>query len=584
MGPSEWPVSDELTVAEVIVDLLARAGVREVFGVAGSTIMPLLDAIDSDPRVRFVGARHEQSAADMASGYARASGKLGVITTHVGPGVTSCLTSMVAASREGVPLLLITGNEESRTLLREPYHDWDLLRAMGTITHASHRIAAPADVPHALRRAVGQATRETTQPVHIDLPEDVALATVSASDVEGWLPDCLPVLESASAGRVPLSRPAPSVADVHRAAELVANARTPLLLLGEARQWCQNPDAVVDLCEALALPYATTHGARGGVGQSLLCVGTVGRFGSQEANALMADADLVLALGAELSDIDTVGWSVLDATRCLLVAAHPDPRKVDLRMAPTLGVVADVEEFLGALVPAVAERTLRATRAWRSRAADTGRASGSLTGHSSDGNGSLDELLVTHLLEATPDSWTVTVDPGFGPLSLSGRARLGHSAFLYPFGFGYMGFAVPNAIGAVFSGAVPGAVAVIGDGSFFMSMSSLESVASLQVPVVVAVLDDGGFGSQRQKQREAYGRNAGVNYDNPDIARIGAALGLESTWVRSAADVEQLCASLPGRKRGALAVVERARYQEAKWYEGTLRRRDTTSTTDTPTG
>jgi thiamine pyrophosphate-dependent acetolactate synthase large subunit-like protein len=115
---------------------------------------------------------------------------------------------------------------------------------------------------------------------------------------------------------------------------------------------------------------------------------------------------------------------------------------------------------------------------------------------------------------------------------------------------------------------------VIGDGSFFMSLSSLESIASLDVPVVVVVLDNGGFGSQREKQHEAYGgRTVGVDYDNPDIVAIGNALGIASRWITSGDDVEEACAGLAGRKHGALLAVRRTTASEVTWYEGSARRR-----------
>lgn len=555
---------EAVSVAEILMDLLARAGVRDVFGVAGSTIMPILDAIAADPRIRYVAARHEQSAADMASGYARASARLGVVTTHVGPGATNCLTTMVGASREGVPLLLVTGNEETSTLAREPYHDWDVLRIMGTITRFSYRITRPDELPHVVRRAVGQAARAVTQPVHIDLPEDVAAMKVPRADAERWLGDVAPMLAGLhEAGRVPLSRPAPARADVDRVARLVAGASAPVLVLGEAIQWSSDPATVVRRCETLGLPYVTTHGGRGGVRESERYLGTMGRFGSRDATTLVGEADLVLALGAELSDIDTVQWRVPNPASAL-VAVHPDARTVDLRVSPTVGIVADVGEFVEMLERALVERGFVPPRDWlRRTGALDGRHGPSGGAVADDADLALDALLVQRVIEAAPESWAVAVDPGLGPLSLTADARLGGRRFLYPYGFGYMGSAVPQAIGAVVSGAVDGAVAVIGDGSFFMSMASVESVGSSHVPVVVVVLDDGGFGSQRQKQRDTYGRNFGVDYENPDIARIGAALGLEACWVRSADDVDELCAGLAHRERGALAVVRRTRPQNS---------------------
>lgn len=565
--------TEDRTVSELLVDFLARAGVQHVFGVAGSTIMPILDALDSDGRIGYVGARYELSAAEMASGYARAGAQLGVVMTHCGPGATSVVTALAGALRDGVPLLLITGNEESDTLALEPYHDWDLMGVMASLTAFSYRISRPDELPHVLRRALGEALRGVTRPVHIDLPEDIALARISDDEAADWLAQIEPLLTAiAAAPSAPLSRPAPNPAEVSAAVDLLVGARAPMVVLGENVRWNAEEGAVYDLCEELGLPYATTFGARGGVGDRRGYVGTIGRFGSRDTTALLGEADVVLALGAELSDVDTTRWRVPSRSACL-VTVHPDAGKIDRRLPATLGVVADAGEFLRSIVPAARDRGVAVADVWRDRAAQVDRSNGPVGAPAKIENPPLDALLVAKAIEAAPDSWVVACDPGFAPLTLSAPAEFGGTRFLYAYGLGAMGFAVPNVIGATVADNCDGGIAVIGDGSLFMSLSSLESVASLDVPVLVIVLDDGGFGSQRKKQQEGYGRNVGVDYDNPDIAAIAVAMGLEASWITSAEDVENLCASLPGRTRGALAVVQRARKQEGTWYEGSARRR-----------
>lgn len=565
--------NEQRTVGEVLVDLLARAGVERVFGVAGSTIMPILDALEDDDRLDYVGARYELSAAEMASGYARAGARLGVVMTHVGPGATSVVTAMAGAIRDGVPVLLITGNEESETLAREPYHDWDLMGVMASLTAFSYRISRPDELPHVLRRALTEALRGAPRPVHIDLPEDLALARVGDDEAAAWLAEIEPVCAAlAAAGAMPVSRPAPSPGEVAAAADLLATAEAPILLIGEAVQWARDREALYDRCVELGVPFATTFGARGGVGDRSGYVGTIGRFGSKDTTAMLGDADVVLALGAELSDVDTTRWRV-PSREAKLIAVHLDAGKIDRRIPSTLGVVADVEEFLDAVTPAAIERGLSVGDRWLQRAADVDRSNGPVGAPAKAEDPPLDALLVSRAIESAPDSWVVACDPGFAPLTLSAPADFGGTRFLYAYGMGAMGFAIPNVIGATYVDEVDGGIAVIGDGSLFMSLSSLESVASLDVPTIVIVLDDGGFGSQRKKQQEGYGRNVGVDYVNPDIAAIAAAMGMEATWIESPDDIESLCATFADRTSGALAVVKRARTQEANWYEGSVRRR-----------
>ena len=565
--------SEERTVSEVLVDMLARAGVQHLFGVAGSSIMPLLDALETDGRIEYVAARYELSAAEMASGYARATSRLGIVITHVGPGATSVITAMAGAVRDGVPMLLITGNEESETLSREPYHDWDLMAVMAPLTAFSYRITRPDELPHVLRRALGEALRGVTRPVHIDLPEDIGLLPVDAETAASWLATIEPVLASiAAADAIPLSRPAPSPSEVTAAVDLLVTAQRPMLMMGESVHMARDLSGLYDLCDKLGIPYATTFGARGGVGSRNGYVGSTGRFGSRDTTALLGRADVVVTLGAEMTDIDTTRWRVPTAD-ARIIAVHSDAGKIDRRFAPTLGVMADIEEFLRALVPAVLAHGLGMDPAWTTEAAAVDRSNGPVGAPAKAAGAPLDALLVARAIEGAPDSWVVACDPGFAPLTLSAPADFGGTRFLYAYGMGAMGFSVPALIGATTADGIDGGIAVIGDGSLFMSLSSLESIASLGRPVVVLVLDDGGFGSQRKKQQEGYGRNVGVDYENPDIAAIGTAMGIESMWIETSEDIDRLVASLPGRKTGALAVVKRDRVQTGNWYEGSVKRR-----------
>lgn len=565
--------TEDRTVSEVLVDMLARAGVQHLFGVAGSSIMPLLDALETDGRIEYIAARYELSAAEMASGYARATSRLGIVMTHVGPGATSVITAMAGAVRDGVPMLLITGNEESETLSREPYHDWDLMAVMAPLTAFSYRITRPDELPHVLRRALGEALRGVTRPVHIDLPEDIGLLPVDAETAASWLATIEPVLASiAAADAIPLSRPAPSPSEVTAAVDLLVTAQRPMLMMGESVHMARDLSGLYDLCDQLGIPYATTFGARGGVGSRNGYVGSTGRFGSRDTTALLGRADVVVTLGAEMTDIDTTRWRVPTAD-ARIIAVHSDAGKIDRRFAPTLGVMADIEEFLRALVPAVLARGLGMDSDWTAEAAAVDRSNGPVGAPAKTADAPLDALLVARAIEAAPDSWVVACDPGFAPLTLSAPADFGGTRFLYAYGMGAMGFSVPALIGATTADGIDGGIAVIGDGSLFMSLSSLESIASLGRPVVVLVLDDGGFGSQRKKQQEGYGRNVGVDYENPDIAAIGTAMGIESMWIESSEDIDRLVASLPGRKTGALAVVKRDRVQTGNWYEGSVKRR-----------
>ena len=400
------------TVAELIVDLLAIAGVTDFFGVAGSTIMPFLDALSLDTRISYHPARHEQSAADMASGYARVSGRLGVFMTHCGPGATNTLTSITGSGRDRVPVLLISGNEESHTLVRRPYHDWPIAQTFGGLTRFSQTVRTAAEVPIALRQALSHALRENPGPVHLDVPEDVALSFLSQQEFDALVAQATTWFRQLPAGcSGPISRPAPSTGEVERTVRLLAGAHNPVLVVGEMAHWSQAVDDIAELSRELSVPYVSTFGARGGVPNSGLFLGAVGRFGEAEANKLFGDADLVIALGGDLSDVDTIKWSMPAATAAL-VHVHPDADAIDFRLPATVGVVADVGSFVKALRDALGSQTVGAVgRTGTATGVDAtvaGSAAASLTG--------ADEILVADTIANVPESWAICMDPGFAAL------------------------------------------------------------------------------------------------------------------------------------------------------------------------
>ena len=544
-------------VADLVVRLLASAGVTDWFGVAGTTVMPLLEAISHDGRIRYHGARHEHVAMDMASGYARVSSRLGVCMTHVGPGVTNTVTSLVTSARDRVPVLLISGNEESWTLIRNPYHDWRATAAMSPLTRYSHRVERATDVATALRQAVSAALRSVPGPVHLDIPEDVLATELDdatwgalTADEHWWRS----ALGAGCSG--PLSRPRPSREEVDRVVDLLGQARRPLLIAGEMVHWSGALPAFSELAQRLGAPVTTVLGGAclAGVPNSL---GTIGRFGTAQANEALSSADLVIALGAGLLDTDTLKWTK-PGRGVPIVQVHPDPDVIDLRMAATVGIVADVRSFAEDL--ATARGAAAAPTPWL-QPEEQVAGSGDL--------GDLERAVVTGLASDLPADWVVTMDPGYAALSVGVDGAFGPTRRIYPHGFGTMGFAIPAAAGATMSGKASGAIAILGDGAFFMSLPALDTIATEGLPVHIIVFDDGGFGSQRQKQREGYAGNTfGVDYDNPDLARLSSALRVESRLVSDVSDVAAACKAILGGRGPSVTVVPRNRVQTKSWYEG----------------
>lgn len=546
--------------AELMVDALAAAGVRDCFTVAGSTIMPLLDSIAEDGRIRLWTARHEYSAAEMASGYARASGRLGIVIVHVGPGAINTLPALTSALRDRVPVFALTGNEESWTLSRDPYHSWPSQEVFSSICNISQRLRTPAELIPTLRRVISVAVGASPGPVHIDLPEDVAAATAGPEVVEHYLRERKEWWSTLPEGCTgPLSRPAPSPGEVREVVAALNGAERPVMLVGDLVGFSRAHEAVRRVAERSGAAIVTTIGARDPrLGDTNL--GVVGRFGHPEATIAFEHADVLMVLGAELTDIETDQWR-MPAPDTLVVHVHPCGDVLNRRLPVALGIIADVGSFLEALADALPGGTIRR------EGPEVNRGPSGIDGPDKD-SGPLDRRVVAYLSGLPPD-WLFTMDPGYATLSLSRELFRGAHRVLYPAGFGIMGFAIPAALGAMVARSASGTIALVGDGSFFMSLSSVESIAAASLPVHIVVFDDGGFGSQRQKQREGYeGRLTAVNYDNPDISEIGRSLGVAARRIAEGEDVAAWAEDLLAAGEPSLTVVPRPRRQDTTWYEG----------------
>ncbi|MEA2253824.1 MAG: acetolactate synthase large subunit [Solirubrobacteraceae bacterium] len=483
--------------AQVLVSSLEAAGVEVVFGLPGVHNLAAWEALRESP-IRLVGVRHEQTAAYAADGYARTTGRVGVALVTTGPGAANTLGAVGEAWAGGAPIVVIA--TDIPTTLRRPgvyrgvLHECVDQRAMfAPVTKA--RFSGP-DATAAIAAALAHPRR----PVYLEIPTDVLSAPAQAAQAPA-----------------PTALPEPDPAAVQRARELLAGARRPLVWAGGGAARDGAGAAVAALAERLGAPVLTTYQAAGLVDGHPLALGMPPHL--REIGELWDRADLVISVGSDLDGVTTQNWEQPQPDA--LVAVNVDAAdasknyRVDavVQAAATAGAAA-LAQGAGTRAPWVDVAAVRAAargRLEREHPAELafldafGRAAPA------------DAVVVCDM--CIPGYWLGS----FHPVAAPGR-------LVYPLGWGTLGCAFPQAIGAALGGDGP-VVSVSGDGGFLYACGELATVAQERIPLTAVIVDDGGYGMLRYDQREKGAGAYGVDLLTPDFVAMAHAFGVRAERV-----------------------------------------------------
>jgi acetolactate synthase-1/2/3 large subunit len=530
-----------LTGGELVVETLRALGVQVVFGVPGGQTLAITDAILDQPGMRFVTARHEGAAACMADAVGRVSGRPGVCLATTGPGATNMLTGIGGAFRDSSPVIAITCNNRLPDLDRDDAQAADHVAIFRPLVKWAKLVSHPSTIVQVLQEAFVRATTGCPGPVLVDFARDALESTL-----DGQLLDAVPATETVAAA--PFERPAGDPARIAAAAKLLAQAESPVIWLGNGAKLSDAGEAALALAEHLHIPVITTFNGIGAVPTTHpLVYGPLSRMGTELSTRVLADADVVLAVGNSLNAISTSRWSLqLPET---IIQVDLDPTTIGRYYAGrTVGVLGDARSVLTALREAVPsgdspvseqrpgrlDALARARTEWWARAASEDSAEPDTVSPAT---------VVRAVRADVPDEAIAVFDAGNpGVWSYLWEIRKA-GTYLKPVGFGNMGFALPAAIGA--ATAAPGTpiVAFIGDGSLGMSLAELETLAREDLPVCVIVMNDSGYGNIRQEQLVHYGdRLIGVDFAEVNYADVAKACGLDAVRVTDVASLRRAVA------------------------------------------
>jgi acetolactate synthase-1/2/3 large subunit len=484
------------TAADVLVDGLVGHGVRHLFGMPGSHSTTIYDAIAREGSIRTILIRNEQAGAFAADGYARVTGRPGVVCTTAGPGATNALTGVAECWADSVPILLISGQVNSATLDREcgNYHEIDLERIFQPATKWCGTVRRVEEIPEFLDRAFRAMTTGRPRPAAIFLPQDLMR---------------MPCAQTSGVNDEPSrAESIPPEAMIAEAAELLAGADRPIILAGGGALWSGAAAAIEALAERLDAPVITTLNGKGLLDERH--PRSLGHARSTRARHVLPHADVMLAVGCRFTEVMT-DWRRMIVPR-KLIQIDLDPEQIGVNHPVSVGLVADAKLAVEALCAALPISSGRAE--WRN-VWDEARAM----------RPAKPEWLIDTLREALPGEVPVFTDACEMGYRMQGDwTSHGPRRFFYPSNYITLGWGLPAAVGAAVALEGSPVVSLSGDGGFLMTAQEIATAVRYQLPLISLVHNDSTYGAIKNIQDRVHeGRYLDVELNNPDFLLLAAA-------------------------------------------------------------
>lgn len=522
--------------SEATVTTLRALGVTHIFGLCGDTTLPLYEALhDLDHGMRHVLTRDERSASFMADAFARFSGRVGVCEGPSGGGTTYILPGVAEANGSSVPLVCLTSDIDRKDMGRGTLTELDQAGLFRPVTRQTLSPATASELPRTLRRAFRTATSGPLGAVHVGLTFDLQVG--EAGDVA--------VPEDPGASAYPFHRDAPDPDDVRRAARLLAEARSPLVVAGAGVLRSGAWEEVTALAELLGAPVATSISGKGSIAETHpYALGVVGSNGGLPfRHEILRASDVLLYIGCGQGSVTTEKWTLPANGEKRLVQLDVEATRIGLNYETEVGMVGDAKRGVAALVDELSG--LFSGKAAGKVAPDT--ITKARNNHMkmakafvSDESPIRPERFLAELLPRLPMKSVLCVDPGTPCPYLSAYHRLPLAGrwFASPRAHGALGYALPAVVGASF--ARPDAERVVGfmgDGSFGISCGELETIVRLRLPVTLVVFNNGGYGWIKAGQRVRGEKYYSVDFSSSDHAAIARAFGLSARRVEDPAEL-----------------------------------------------
>ena len=517
----------KLNGAQILINSLESEDVEYVFGYPGGAVLHIYDALETQDAVKHILVRHEQGATHAADGYARVSGKPGVVLVTSGPGITNAVTGIATAHMDSIPMVVISGQVPSPLIGGDAFQEVDAVGITRSCVKHNFLVKDIKDIANTVKRAFHIATTGRPGPVLIDIPKDITIAQMTAEpypetvEIRSYKPTVK------ASGR-----------QIKKAAQLIAKSRRPILYSGGGSVIGNASKELREFTRLLNFPITQTLMGLGAYpGTDKLSVGMLGMHGNYEANMAMHGSDCVVAIGARFDDRITGNLEKFCPT-AKIIHIDIDPSSISKNVVADVPIVGQVGQVLSALTAELKDAKLADISKWWAQINDW-RSIDSLAYKRAEGVIKPQTVIET-LYEVTKGEAIVTSDVGQHQMWAAQYYQFDEPRrWINSGGLGTMGFGLPAAMGAKLADPDRDVACVTGEGSIQMMLQELSTMLQYSTPVKIVNLNNGYLGMVRQWQEFFYEKRYAMSYMDalPDFVKLAESYGHEGIRVEKEADL-----------------------------------------------